>query len=217
MVNRVIREDPSKSTMHNRQPITPKLLWQSISDYDLWPVYLLGLNFQTPMSKSCRCRRSNMTLRGVATPSQYLTLILRQLGFGTFMTNLLSIPNYVGHIITMLTFTYLAEVVGQLWIFGLLAQLWALPFLAYMYAVDINSINKWAAFGIMTTLLAYPSVHAIQVGWSSRNSNSVRSRTVSAALYNMACQSSGIIASNIYRQGRSYGFHYCWRFTYRCR
>ncbi|KIW21652.1 hypothetical protein PV08_02232 [Exophiala spinifera] len=184
MVNRIVREDPSKSSMHNRQPITPKLLWQSISDYDLWPIYLLGLNFQTPMTP----------------PQQYLTLTLRGLGFDTFKTNLLSIPNYVGHIITMLTFTYLSEVVGQLWIFGLLAQLWALPFLSYLYAVNINSIDKWAAFGIMTTLLAYPSVHAIQVGWSSRNSNSVRSRTVSAALYNMACQSSGIIASNIYRQ-----------------
>ena len=103
----------------------------------------------------------------------------------------------------MLVFTYLSEVLGQLWIWGLLAQLWAMPFLSYIYAVDINSINKWTAFGIMTVLLSYPSVHAIQVGWNSRNSNSVRSRTVSAALYNMACQSSGIIASNIYRQGES--------------
>jgi hypothetical protein len=136
-----------------------------------------------------------------------LTLSLKQLGFGTFKTNLLVIPSQVGHIMTMLLFTYLSEVLGQLWLWGLLAQLWVTPFVSYIYAVDINSINKWSAFGIMTVLLSYPSVHAIQVGWNSRNSNSVRSRTVSAALYNMACQSSGIIASNIYRQGEPHYYN----------
>lgn len=102
----------------------------------------------------------------------------------------------------MLLVTYLAEVVGHLWIFGLVGQFWALPLLTYMYTHDINAINKWAAYVIVTTLLAYPNVHAIQVGWNSRNSNSVRSRTVSAALYNMAVQTSGIISSNIYREGK---------------
>jgi hypothetical protein len=24
--------------MHNRQPITPKLLWKSLQDYHLWPM-----------------------------------------------------------------------------------------------------------------------------------------------------------------------------------
>ena len=38
VVNRVLRDDPSKGDMHNRMGITPKRLWQAITDYDMWPV-----------------------------------------------------------------------------------------------------------------------------------------------------------------------------------
>ncbi|KAL3462438.1 major facilitator superfamily domain-containing protein [Aspergillus heterothallicus] len=182
MVNRVIRDDPSKGTMHNREPITPKLLWKSLCDYDLWPIYIIGLTFQTPMT----------------TPQQYLTLTLRGLGFGTFTTNLLIIPKEILHITTMLVLAYTAETVNELTLVSMMGQIWALPFLVYLYVVDINTVNKWVVWVIMTLLLGYPNV-----GWNSRNSNTVRSRTVSAAVYNMCVQSSGIIASNIYREDDS--------------
>ncbi|PQE05226.1 phthalate transporter protein [Rutstroemia sp. NJR-2017a BBW] len=183
LTNRVLRDDPSKSSMHNREPLTLKLLIQSFLDYDLWPMYILGLTFQTPMT----------------TPQNYLTLTLKGMGFGTFNTNLLVIPSQIGHIVTMLGLTYASEVFGELTLTALTGQIWALPFIIFINIIDINSINRWVAWLILTMLLSYPNAHPLQVNWNSRNSNTVRSRTVSAALYNMSTQTSGIIAANIYR------------------
>jgi hypothetical protein len=141
IVNRVIREDPTKSGMHNRQPVTPKLLWKSMRDYDLWPLYIIGLLFQIPET----------------TPSQYLTLTLKGIGFNTLHTNLLVIPSTVLHIITMLGLTYIAEIWGELTLTALIGQIWVLPFVVYIYLVDITKINKWKAFGMLSLLIAYPS------------------------------------------------------------
>ncbi|KAK0717876.1 major facilitator superfamily domain-containing protein [Lasiosphaeria miniovina] len=183
IVNRVLREDPSKSGMHNREPITPRLLWQSLKDYDLWPLYILGLVFQIPATP----------------PQQYLTLSLRGLGFDTFQSNLLSIPWNVLHMISMLGITYLAEIINELTLVSLSGQIWILPFLIYLSVANTGQANRWVLFAVTSLLLSYPNAHPIQVGWNSRNSNTVRSRTVSAACYNMFVQASGIISSNIYR------------------
>ncbi|KAK3389471.1 major facilitator superfamily domain-containing protein [Podospora didyma] len=184
IVNRVIREDPSKSGMHNREPITPRLLWKSLKDYDLWPLYIIGLTFQIP----------------VTPPNQYLTLSLKGLGFDTFQSNLLAIPWTVLHMITMLFITYLAEIINELTYVSLTGQIWIFPFLIYLNVADTANTNRWVMYTVTTLLISYPNPHPIQVGWNSRNSNTVRSRTVSAACYNMFVQASGIISSNIYRK-----------------
>ncbi|KAM5341387.1 hypothetical protein ACJ41O_014418 [Fusarium nematophilum] len=184
MVNRVIRDDPSKGDMHNRQPITPKLLWASLKDYDLWPLYAIGLTFLIPATP----------------PGLYFTLTLRNLGFNVLVTNLLTIPHTFLSIGGLLLITYLSEKWNERSLLAAAVQIWKLPFMIYLYVVDITEVNRWVSFAVLTLLLGSPTAHPIQVSWNSRNSNTVRLRTVSAALYNMSVQSSGIIASNIYRK-----------------
>ncbi|KAI1814933.1 permease of the major facilitator superfamily [Poronia punctata] len=183
MVNRIIRDDPSKGSMHNREPITPKFLWKSLTDVDLWPVYAVGLAFNIP----------------TFSPQLYLSLSLRELGFDTFQTNLLSIPYLVLKIINMLLLSTLAELTGQLAATASLFQFWCLPFLIYLRVVDTTQAPKWLTWAMISLLLAAPLAHPVQVGWVSRNANTVRSRAVGAALYNMFLQAGVVISSNIYR------------------
>ncbi|KAI1264539.1 MFS general substrate transporter [Xylariaceae sp. FL1019] len=191
MVNRVIRDDPSKSDMHNREPITLELLWNCLTDFDLWPVYLLGLVHQIPATP----------------PTQYFTLVLRSLKFTTLQTNLLTIPTVLVHAISVLGLTYLAEIVDQLSLVASLGQIWMLPFLTWLAVVDLGEASRWTQWAILTLLLGYPLAHAIQTSWISRNSNSVRLRTVSAALYNIFVQASTIIGSNVYHTSDAPYYH----------
>jgi hypothetical protein len=76
VVNRVLRDDPSKGDMHNREAITPRRLWEVLKEFDLWPMYAIGLVAFIPQGPV----------------NAYLTLTLRSLGFSPFITNLLTIP-----------------------------------------------------------------------------------------------------------------------------
>lgn len=152
-------------------------------------------------------------------PDQYLTLTLRRLGFDTFDSNLLSIPAQVlttinvrphpspsppTHKLTpphqMMLMTYASEKLNQRAYMGIFSQIWFLPCLIALLLLPISTSNPWTTYAILTTLLSYPTPHPIQVGWCSRISNSTRTRTVSAAIYNMFVQVQSIVSSNIYRQ-----------------
>jgi hypothetical protein len=98
----------------------------------------------------------------------------------------------------MLIYTYLSEKVGQRAFFGLGTQVWLLPCTIALIHLPSEG-SRWATYAVLTVLLSYPTPHPIQVGWCSRISNTVRTRTVSAALYNMSVQLSSVISSNIYR------------------
>ncbi|KAJ3995919.1 allantoate permease [Lentinula boryana] len=182
MVTRILRDDPTKGDMHNREGLTLKRLWTAVCDYDLWPLYILGLMFGIPG----------------APPATYLTLSLRNLGFSTFTTNLLTIPSTVAGIITMFAITMVSELLNERTFVAMNENLWILPFLVALFCLPENP-NQWIYFGLASGLLSYPYTHPIQVGWCSRNAGAVASRTVNASLYNMFVQATSVISAQIYR------------------
>lgn len=180
MVNRVIRDDPSKGSMHNRQGVTPSRFWESLKDYHMWPIYTLGLIWMIPTTPA----------------TNYLTLQLRAQGFTTFQTNLLTIPSAVLAIITMISITWVAERTNQRLLWGAGVELWNLALLIALELLPQRSM-PWPRWAILTLLVGGPSIHPVVVALTSRNAGSVRTRTIASALYNMSVQLSSIAGANV--------------------
>lgn len=70
MVNRILRDDPSKGDMHNREGLGLTTICKALKDYHMWPCYMLGLSWILPQIPI----------------AAYLTLQLKAAGFGTFET-----------------------------------------------------------------------------------------------------------------------------------
>lgn len=180
MVNRILRDDPSKGDMHNRQPVTPKLLWEALKDYDMWVIYILGLTWMIPSIPA----------------TTYISLELKSLGFSTFHTNLLSIPSYVVFIVNLLLWTWISERFNIRFMLGVAAEIWVLVLLIALEVLPAEA-STWVRWVLVTLVIGMPYVHAIIVAITSRNAGTVRTRTVATALYNMMVQVSNIIGNNV--------------------
>ncbi|KAG2416031.1 hypothetical protein HFD88_007223 [Aspergillus terreus] len=186
LVNRLLRDDPSKGDMNNRQAVGPIALLKSFKDYDLWPLYLLGLLTYIPPQ-----------------PHQtYLSYILRRMGFSTFQANLLAIPSQFMFAVNLLIISWISDRFGERAIVSSTSNIWILPCLIALVALP-ESASPWTRYAVSTVLLSYPYCHAILVGWNARISNTVRTRAVSAALYNMCVQAGNVIGTNIFREDDS--------------
>lgn len=183
VVNRVLRDDPTKGDMNNRQPVTIKELITILLDFDLWPIYIVRFLGDI----------------GATPTSNYMTLTLRKLGFSTFNTNLLTIPYNVLTVITMLTLGYLSEVIkSRALVLGSI-PVWILACLFPLRYWPGSQVNVWGTYAILTVLLGACPLWPLSISWCSANSNSVRNRAVSAAVVNMFLQAAGIVSANIYR------------------
>ncbi|KAL5363846.1 major facilitator superfamily domain-containing protein [Aspergillus floccosus] len=98
LVNRVLRDDPTKGDMNNRQAIIMRDLWKAMMNVDLWPIYL------------------------------HLSLTLRNMNYSVFDANLLAIPGYVLFAINIVAAGWLSEKLKERSLVAALSNIWMLPF-----------------------------------------------------------------------------------------
>ncbi|SGZ51826.1 CIC11C00000003143 [Sungouiella intermedia] len=183
LVNKVLRDDPSKGDMNNRQPVGLKELAKAFFDIDMLPVYIIRL-------------LGDIGTLPVAT---YLSLTLRQLGFSVFSTNMLSIPFSIIGIVSMVLVTWLSEVWNSRAYIIMITPIWvAVCLLPLRYWAQAQE-DVWGTYALLTILLGHAPIWPLTISWCMANSNSVRSRAVSSAVVNMFSQTAGIISANIYR------------------
>ncbi|PWN41935.1 MFS general substrate transporter [Ceraceosorus guamensis] len=180
-VMRVIRDDPGKATMHNRQGLSFKQFFETVLDYKMFPLYFHGLLFEVPQD----------------TVQQYLTISLKQLGFSTLLSQTLSSVHYACTIFTSLAVNILVELTRTRALNCVLLGIWVLPCLIALKLLPFP--NPWGFFAVATVLTSGPYIHPIQVAWVSEISGDVGKRALTASVYNMFVQGSSIIGSNTYR------------------
>ncbi|GAA5874703.1 hypothetical protein JCM3774_004787 [Rhodotorula dairenensis] len=185
VVNKIIRDDPTKGDMHNREGLTVRTFIKALSDYDLYPLYSIGFLLAIPHQPA----------------GMYLTQTLHKtLGFSTTKTNLLAIPPYVLGYANTLFVAWLSEAVNCRWIGVAYINVWCLPFLITLFVKPITHFaNGWTAYVVSLLLVGAPGSVPLVVSWISRNSGSVGTRTVSASVYNIILHLQSIASANIYR------------------
>lgn len=57
----------------------------------------------------------------------------------------------------MLGITYLGEAVKELSLVSMIGQLWALPFLIFLNMANLDELNRWVLYTVITLLLIYPN------------------------------------------------------------
>ncbi|KAH3662560.1 hypothetical protein OGAPHI_005812 [Ogataea philodendri] len=182
LVNRVLRDDPTKGDMNNRQPVSLKQIVLTVSQPDYWPLLIQGIMAFIPFQPV----------------SQYISLILKNMGYSTFLSNVLAIPGQFWFLINLPLVVGFSHLIKEKSISTGMSNIFIFPFVVALVAYP-NTGNNWVKYVLLTGITSQPYTHAILAAWISRISYNVGSRAVATATYNMMYQIGSIIAANIYR------------------
>lgn len=183
LVNRILRDDPLKGDMNNRQAVSLKQIFLTLTEYDLWPIFIQGITAFIPFQPV----------------TNYISLILREMGYSTFMSNILAIPGQAWFLFNLPLIVYISRKLNEKSLCVGFSNLYIFPFILALVVLP-NDTNQWVKYVLLTGILSQPYVHAILASWVSQISNSVRARAVATSFYNMSYQIGSIISTQLFTE-----------------
>jgi len=220
LVNRLVRDDPSKTSADHRKAPTFRAVLSALTTYHLYPLYLIGF----------------LALIPIFPVKNYLHLTLRRLGFSTFKANMLAIPAGLLQIPTVLCLAWSSSHFDERTWHCVFAISYTIPLLTalevlppskpfYSHAASRSSIpaarpqthpssfsatssdqhytadeNTWPRYILCTLLSGAPSPYPILLSWLSATSPSTHLRGTSVAVFTTLCLAGTVIASQIYQR-----------------
>lgn len=95
LVNRLLRDDPTKGNLNNRTAVSFKEIVNTIITPDLLPIYIVSQHFFGVCSKTDMIQVGLFAWIPFQPTANYLSLTLRNLGYSVFEANVLTIPSYL--------------------------------------------------------------------------------------------------------------------------
>ncbi|KAJ5414792.1 ophD encodes a permease for phthalate transporter, partial [Penicillium cosmopolitanum] len=136
LVNRLLRDDPTKGDLNNRTAVTMKGLWEAITDKDLLP---LGVFVWIPFQPT----------------ANYLSLTLRNLGYTVFESNVLAIPSYIIFAINTVPLGWFSERINERFLISALSNIGMLPYFISLIAIKGDGY-PWIRYTLLTGINGLP-------------------------------------------------------------
>ena len=138
MISR-LRDDPSKGRTHFRSPIGFSDIKAALFDPSMALLYFIGLVSYIPPG----------------TVGAYLTLTIKELGFSTLYTNLMSAPAALLTIILMAALSLFSDRINSRALVGLLGASWLIaPFIVVNFSQP--SWDRWGRYILGIVCVGYP-------------------------------------------------------------
>ncbi|KAK9362795.1 major facilitator superfamily domain-containing protein [Lipomyces starkeyi] len=185
---RVILDDSSKAKALERSRSAVmtnfgiKDVFNAVTDKYLVPIFILGMLGFVPSVASY----------------QFITIILRNLGYSTQESNFLSIPANTLLCVGMVTAAHFADKYRRRWPMPIIAMIWLLPFLIVELVLP-DDADRWIRVFCLTLIVGFPYFTPVLMSWVSANSNDQHKRALAVAIYNISVQLGNIISANMYR------------------